>query len=207
MNKKCFNLNNLIDWSDQILSTFDTDTIINYGGLLLIIWGLLSIILMYSGSYAIDRLQLRGRYRILDRFIDYRLKIRKIRKIKMLVKQMKMLVKVISTKFHYAFYLPFILSKLEIDSSKLDSNISEFSYFVLIISVILLYCFLNVLGYMLSLIILQKGNYELKYPRVKFIINYYKKVSKTFLIIDIICCILCLLLLITGSLVFLNLNK
>ena len=78
--KKSFNLNNLIDWSDQILSTFDTDTIINYGGLLLIIWGLLSIILMYSGSYAIDRLQLRGRYRILDRFIDYRLKIRKIRK-------------------------------------------------------------------------------------------------------------------------------
>ena len=67
--------NSLIDWSDQIINTFDTDTIINYGGLLLIIWGLLSIILMYSGSYVIDRFQLRGRNYYLDRFIDYRLKL------------------------------------------------------------------------------------------------------------------------------------
>ena len=86
---------------------------------------------------------------------------------------------------NYSFYLPFILSKLDIEVSNTDSNIIQLSYAVLLLSVIALYCLFNIIGYMTANIIVKNSNYEEKFPRLKNIINYYKKGSLLFIIIDV----------------------
>ena len=101
-------------------------------------------------------------------------------------------------KFQYGFYLPFILSNLGVDVSSID--VSDFSYAILIISVIALYSFINIIGYMIVNIIINKVEYEKRYHRLSKIINYYKKMSLIYISIDIILCLICLLLLVFFSL-------
>ena len=67
--------NNLLEIDFDILNQFDTDQIINYGGILLILWSLSSILLFYIGSYIIKRFKLEGKYPLFDRFITYREKV------------------------------------------------------------------------------------------------------------------------------------
>jgi hypothetical protein len=62
----------------------------------------------------------------------------------------------------YSFNLAFILSKLDIDISDADSTLTHVSYGVLLLSLIALLCFINIIGYMIVYVILQKGNYEEK---------------------------------------------
>jgi len=100
------------------------------------------------------------------------------------------------------FVFPFILSKLEIDVSDSSNVISQYSYGVFLLSLIALLSLINILGYMISYIIIQehKEKYELKYPRLKKIIQFYKKSSMVYVSIEIILCLLCLILLISLSL-------
>lgn len=46
-----------------------------------------------------------------------------------------------------------------------------------ILNIVALFCFINVFGYIVSLYILDKYNVEEKYPKLKLIINYFKKSS------------------------------
>ena len=52
-----------------------------------------------------------------------------------------------SRNYNYSFSLPFILSKIDINPSDLDTILTKFSYGVLIISIIALLCFINVFCY------------------------------------------------------------
>jgi hypothetical protein len=56
------------------------------------------------------------------------------------------------------------------------------------------------MNYMLVYIIIQRGNYESKYPRLSNYINYYKNFNLIIIIIEAIICIICLFLLIIFSL-------
>ena len=107
-------------------------------------------------------------------------------------------------KFQYGFYLPFILSNLGVDVSSID--VSDFSYAILIISVIALYSFINIIGYMLSYIFIQNRDYENKYPKLKKFVGYYKKSSLIFITIEVIIVLICLLILIISSLAFIYLG-
>ena len=94
-----------------------------------------------------------------------------------------------------SFALPFILSKIDINVADLDTEISKLSYGVFLISLVGLLCFINVFGFMLTYIIIQRGDYENKYPKLKKIINYYKKTSLVFFVIEGLLCLTCLSLL------------
>ena len=96
--------------------------------------------------------------------------------------------------------LPLILSKLDITVTDNHSSLTQMSYGVFLISLVALFCLINIIGYMIVNIIINKVDYEKRYPRLSKIINYYKKMSLIYISIDIILCLICLLLLVFFSL-------
>lgn len=53
-----------------------------------------------------------------------------------------------------------------------------------ILNIVALSCFISVFGYIVSLYILDKYNVEEKYPKLKWIINYFKKSSQFTIIVE-----------------------
>ena len=98
-----------------------------------------------------------------------------------------------------SFFLFSILSNLETGNSSLN----QFAFGIFIISITGLLCFLNISFYLISYYLIQKGNYEDKYPRFRKLINYYKNISMFNLTIEIIICFICLLSLVVSSFFFL----
>ena len=96
--------------------------------------------------------------------------------------------------YQYSFILPFILSHIP-EISENSRSIIQINYGILLISILALYCFLNIIFYLITYILIDKGGYENKYPKLKRIINYYKNINLIFIIIDIIICFICLLIL------------
>ena len=99
-----------------------------------------------------------------------------------------------------SFMFPLILSKLDINVTDNHSSLTQISYGVFLLSLIALFCLINIIGYMIVNIIINKVDYEKRYPRLSKIINYYRKMSLIYISIDIILCLICLLLLVFFSL-------
>ena len=99
-----------------------------------------------------------------------------------------------------SFMFPLILSKLDINVTDNHSSLTQISYGVFLLSLIALFCLINIIGYMIVNIIINKVDYEKRYPRLSKIINYYRKMSLIYISIDIILCLICLLLLVFLSL-------
>ena len=57
---------------------------------------------------------------------------------------------------------------------------------VLIISIAILLCLFNIIGYFGGLYIIKHTNLEQKYPKLKTVIKYYQNTSILFLILEII---------------------
>ena len=68
----------------------------------------------------------------------------------------------------------FILSQLNLNVDDTASNLTQISYGFFLLSLVALICFINVLGFMITYILIQQGNYEQKYPKLRKFINYYK---------------------------------
>lgn len=102
-----------------------------------------------------------------------------------------------------SFFLPFILSQIDlVQESLCDSSIKQIFSGILIISVVGLFCFINIVYFMTGYILITRGNYEEKYPRLKRIIQYYKTTNLIFIFIEVILCFTCLLLITIFSLLF-----
>ena len=71
--------------------------------------------------------------------------------------------------------------------------IIQFCFYLFILSLICIGCFVNITGYFLSLYLINKYNIENKYPKYAKIIRYYEKSKKYFLYLEIIICLICLL--------------
>nr|YP_009710688.1 hypothetical protein [Amanita muscaria]QFZ98637.1 hypothetical protein [Amanita muscaria] len=95
-----------------------------------------------------------------------------------------------------------ILSKLDINVTDSSSTITSLSYRVFMLSLIALLCFIIIMNYMLVYVIIQRGNYESKYPKLINYINYYKNLSLIIIAILVILCIICLLILVIFSLLY-----
>jgi len=102
----------------------------------------------------------------------------------------------------YLFWFPFILTNSDMNVNDSDPIITQFAYGVFLISLVALFCFINILGYIISYYLIQKGNYELKYPKLKRLINYFKRVGLVYLIIEGLLCLTCLILLVVFSILF-----
>jgi hypothetical protein len=107
----------------------------------------------------------------------------------------------IKIDYRYSYIFPLILSKLDINLNDIEPSKQVFyGYFLL--SLIALLCFLNIIFYILGYYILQKGNYEEKYPRLKPFISFYKKTNIILIIVESVLCLICLLQLVVFSLLF-----
>lgn len=100
--------------------------------------------------------------------------------------------------------LNYIISVLGIKVPEGSEALTKYAFGVFILSLIALLAFINVLGYFLSLHLVQRYDISNKYPKLKRIINYYEKSSLFFILIETLFCMGCLLFLIISALIYLN---
>jgi hypothetical protein len=65
-----------------------------------------------------------------------------------------------------SFFLPFILSFLDIQISDTTSRIIELANGVFLLSIVAFICLFNVFLYSIVFLLIQKASYETKYPRL-----------------------------------------
>ena len=125
--------------------------------------------------------------------------------IQMRIKMMKQ----IKNNLKYSFVFPMILSNLNINVTDHDTSLAHFSYGVFILSLIALLCFINIIGYIIGYYIIQNGKYEIKYPKLSRFITFYKQSTTIFIVIETLMCLICLLLLVIFSLLYVysSINK
>jgi len=93
----------------------------------------------------------------------------------------------------------FIMSQWNLNVDETASNLTQISYGFLLLSLISLICFINVLGFFITYILIQKGNYEIKYPKLSKIINYYKKSTLIYVSVEAFLCLISLILMVFFS--------
>nr|YP_009504217.1 hypothetical protein [Lactifluus hygrophoroides]AWX52942.1 hypothetical protein [Lactifluus hygrophoroides] len=123
----------------------------------------------------------------------------KIKKINRKINKLPTMMKQIKNKVTHLSSLPLIFYNLDINVSDSDPVIAQLAYGVLLLSLVAFFCLINIVGYILAYYFVQKGNYEVKYPKFAKLIKYYKKTTLVFLTIEIILCLICLGILIFYS--------
>jgi hypothetical protein len=104
--------------------------------------------------------------------------------------------------FRYSYMFPLIMSRLDINQIMDSNSLTQVFFAIFVLSLIALLCFLNIVFNMLVYYIIQKGNYEEKYPRLKPFINFYKNTNIIYMSIEIFICLICLLALVVFSLLY-----
>jgi hypothetical protein len=107
----------------------------------------------------------------------------------------------------YSFNLAWILSQLNLNIDESSSQLVNFNYGVFLISLVGLFCFINIIGYILAYFLLKKIDYEKNYPRLSKILDRYKKFSYFYFFLDVIICFICLSALVIFTLFFLLKNS
>lgn len=103
-----------------------------------------------------------------------------------------------------SFVLPLVLSNFNLSETVGPPEIPVItSYYlaVFLLSLISLLCFMNVLGYFLSIHLLNRYDIENKFPKLKKIIKYYEKGGLFWVIVESLMCILTLLFLTVTALI------
>ena len=131
---------------------------------------------------------------------------KKKKKLKMKHKTMikKVDDKDIKNKYQNSFILGWILSNVNVEINESSSQLLQFSYGVFLGSIITLFCVLNITAYIISNHLLDKVEYETKYPKIAKYINRFKKVTLFYISIDILICLFLLSLLVFYSLVIIS---
>jgi predicted RND superfamily exporter protein len=85
-----------------------------------------------------------------------------------------------------------------------SSQLLQFSYGVFLGSLVSFFCLLNVIAYIITNYLLEKVDFEKKYPKIGKYINRLKKVTLFYICIDLLICLVWLLLLVFYSLIILS---
>ena len=133
---------------------------------------------------------------------------KKIKKLKITKQVMNHLMKIKNkvNSLKHVFIFPWIISNLDIQISDSDSSFMHFAYSVFFLSLVSFFCLVNIVGYSITYYLIQKGNYENKYPRISKFINRYKKGTILLYIIEVVLCFICLSILIIFSFLILYSN-
>jgi hypothetical protein len=107
-----------------------------------------------------------------------------------------------TTNVRNSFLFTAILSNLDLNIPNNSSTLVEYSLAIFILGLIALLCFISVLLYLSVYFIIQKKDYEKKYPKFKFFINYYKNITLFFVIIEALICLTSLTIITVSSLLF-----
>jgi hypothetical protein len=87
---------------------------------------------------------------------------------------------------HYSFLLPFILQQIGGDITSESEPLVKYLLSITVLCVIVLVCFINVLGYIFSLYLIPKFGLDKKYPKIKTLLSFFEKSSFFLIIIEII---------------------
>ena len=93
----------------------------------------------------------------------------------------------------YSFIIPFIFLKLGNEIPADVEPIITYSFNMFILSLITLVCLINIIGYFISIYLINKYDVEKRYPKYIKIIRYFEKSQILFVIIEIIICFYCLI--------------
>nr|UEK25983.1 hypothetical protein [Mutinus fleischeri] len=104
----------------------------------------------------------------------------------------------LKTNYKYSYIIPFLFKNLGSDIPTDAEPIVTFGFNMLILSLIILGCFINIIGYFISIYLITKYKVEEIYPRYSKIIRYFYKSSIFFVIIERLLCILFLILIINN---------
>ena len=91
----------------------------------------------------------------------------------------------------YSFIIPFIFLKLVNEIPADVEPIITYSFNMFILSLITLVCLINIIGYFISIYLINKYDVEKRYPKYIKIIRYFEKSQILFVIIEIIEIIIC----------------
>ena len=100
--------------------------------------------------------------------------------------------------------LKYILQVLDIKIPEGGEVIANFAFGVFVLSLVALLSLLNVLGYFLSLFLIQKYDLNKKYPKLNRIVNYYEKSSLFMILIETLFCLGCLSFLVLSGFMYLK---
>jgi len=89
-------------------------------------------------------------------------------------------------KRKYSYFLPFILAKYNHTISPDTEPIISYSFSMFLLSLLVLICFFNIIGYILSIYLISKYDIENKFPYFKRYIKFYSSTSKILLILEIL---------------------
>ena len=92
----------------------------------------------------------------------------------------------VTNKYKCLYFLPFIFAKLNPNVTAEAEPLISYSFSMFILSLLVLICFVNIIGYMLSIYLISKYNVENKFPYFKRYIKFYSSTSKFLLILEII---------------------
>jgi hypothetical protein len=96
----------------------------------------------------------------------------------------------------YCYIIPFIFSNLGKEIPVDAGPLITFSFNILILSLIILVCFINLIGYFISIYLINKYDVEKKFPKYFKLIRYYEGSTLFFIVVEILICLLSLLAII-----------
>ena len=92
--------------------------------------------------------------------------------------------KILKTDYKYSYYFPFIISKLGENITNESESIIRYSFSMFTLSFIVLICFINVFGYIVSLYLISKYDIETRFPKFKGIIKYFEKTTLFIIVLE-----------------------
>ena len=103
--------------------------------------------------------------------------------------------------YKFAFIFPFIISQFDHNNLNKAEPIIAFTFNMFILNLSCLFCFINIAGYLLSLYLIDKykDQLDIKFPRLKRIINFYSKTKLFWLKFEIIVAFITLLVMLIAN--------
>lgn len=103
--------------------------------------------------------------------------IKLIQKIKKILKIQvnKSLITIIIIKYKESFSFAFLFSCLDLNKSNEAEPIIPFSFGILILSLIVITCFTNVIGYLSFILLIKLYNLGDKYPKLYKFLRFFEK--------------------------------
>ena len=93
----------------------------------------------------------------------------------------------------------FLFSLFDLPDVENASTLTRYSFGIFVLSLIVLSCYINIVGALITNSLIKTKNYEEKYARFKRIINYFNKTNLAYAIVEGIICLLALLTIIIFS--------
>jgi len=94
-----------------------------------------------------------------------------------------------NTNYKYVFLFPFIVSYFKKDLPDEITEIANWNFNMFILTLIALFCFINVIGYFLSIYLINIYDIKNKYPKFNKIIKYYENYNLLFIILESLICL------------------